>query len=141
MTKVRNTNLSSRDVLRTEPLDKRTSNINGPVSWLNPTVAHVHDEQKLDSHADKGRYAFKWSSRNNRKGRHGLVLSPSLDASSTPTPQKSTSPKVIARGIARMVMVYPYWDVSWLVATIFTLGSAVWVINACKSQRSFTSAV
>ena len=29
-----------------------------------------------------------------------------------------------------MTMQYPYWDVSWLVATIFTLGSVVWVINA-----------
>ena len=29
-----------------------------------------------------------------------------------------------------MTRQYPYWDVSWLVATIFTLGSLVWVINA-----------
>lgn len=29
-----------------------------------------------------------------------------------------------------MLMYWPYWDVSWLVATIFTLGSIVWVINA-----------
>ena len=29
-----------------------------------------------------------------------------------------------------MTKQYPYWDVSWLVATIFTLGSLIWVINA-----------
>lgn len=29
-----------------------------------------------------------------------------------------------------MTRQYPYWDVSWLVATTFTLGSVVWVINA-----------
>ena len=29
-----------------------------------------------------------------------------------------------------MIRQYPYWDISWLVATIFTLGSVVWVINA-----------
>lgn len=29
-----------------------------------------------------------------------------------------------------MCSTYPYWDVSYLVATIFTLGSVVWVINA-----------
>ena len=29
-----------------------------------------------------------------------------------------------------MIGQYPYWDVSWLVATIFTLGSLVWVANA-----------
>jgi hypothetical protein len=29
-----------------------------------------------------------------------------------------------------MFTVFPYWDISWWVAVIFTLGSAVWVINA-----------
>ena len=29
-----------------------------------------------------------------------------------------------------MLTWYPYWDVSYLVATIFTLGSLVWVVNA-----------
>jgi len=30
----------------------------------------------------------------------------------------------------RMVTLYPVWDVSYLVAVVFTLGSMVWVINA-----------
>jgi hypothetical protein len=29
-----------------------------------------------------------------------------------------------------MFSTYPYWDVSYLVAVIFTLGSVVWCINA-----------
>ena len=29
-----------------------------------------------------------------------------------------------------MFTVFPYWDISWWVAVIFTLGSAVWVLNA-----------
>lgn len=29
-----------------------------------------------------------------------------------------------------MFTTYPYWDVSYLVAVIFTLGSVVWVFNA-----------
>ena len=29
-----------------------------------------------------------------------------------------------------MALVYPYWDISYLIATIFTLGSIVWVINS-----------
>ena len=29
-----------------------------------------------------------------------------------------------------MTRQYPYWDVSWLVATMFTLGSLTWVVNA-----------
>lgn len=34
------------------------------------------------------------------------------------------------KGIWRMFVKYPYWDVSYLVAVVFTLGSAVWCINA-----------
>jgi hypothetical protein len=34
------------------------------------------------------------------------------------------------RGIWRMFSTYPYWDVSYLVAVVFTLGSVVWCINA-----------
>ena len=29
-----------------------------------------------------------------------------------------------------MFTVFPYWDISWWVGFIFTIGSAVWVINA-----------
>ena len=29
-----------------------------------------------------------------------------------------------------MVTYFPYWDVSWLVAWSFTLGSVIWIINA-----------
>jgi hypothetical protein len=29
-----------------------------------------------------------------------------------------------------MFTLFPYWDVSWLVAVVFTLGSVLWVINA-----------
>jgi hypothetical protein len=34
------------------------------------------------------------------------------------------------KGIWLMCSTCPYWDVSYLVATIFTLGSVIWVINA-----------
>lgn len=29
-----------------------------------------------------------------------------------------------------MALVYPYWDISYLVAISFTLGSVVWVLNS-----------
>lgn len=29
-----------------------------------------------------------------------------------------------------MFTIYPYWDVSYLVAVIFTFGSVVWCVNA-----------
>jgi len=38
--------------------------------------------------------------------------------------------KETLKGIWRMFSTYPYWDVSYLVAIVFTLGSVVWCINA-----------
>ena len=74
---------------------------------------------------------FKWRSRDNRKGRHALGIDPSSSPSA-----KYLSPKVsytsgeIIRGLLRMCTQFPYWDISYLVAVIFTFGSCVWVINA-----------
>ena len=74
---------------------------------------------------------FQWRSRDNRKGRHALLISPSQDPSATYLTPRVTSTSIeIARGILRMCTQFPYWDISYLVAVIFTLGSCVWVINA-----------
>ena len=74
---------------------------------------------------------FRWRSRDNRKGRHALLVdaSPSSTTLHT-TPAPTSTLTATARGIARMTTYYPIWDISYLVAIIFTLGSAVWVINA-----------
>jgi hypothetical protein len=45
-------------------------------------------------------------------------------------PRPTTEARQILKGILRMFTVFPYWDISWWVAVIFTIGSAVWVINA-----------
>ena len=74
---------------------------------------------------------FKWRSRDNRKGRHTLVVDPTSDPSAPfIVPQTSSMPKQVVQGVLRMLTQFPYWDISWLVATTFTLGSCVWVINA-----------
>ena len=131
--------------------------ISGPFSFLNPTRAtfkHEHPsdlisdsassaekdfEAKGDAHEkvleeDKQRASnieFKWRSRDNRKGRHTLVAHLDSDpAAPYSVPPKTSSPKSIAKGVLRMATQFPVWDVSWLVAVIFTLGSCVWVINA-----------
>ncbi|KAI9740835.1 MAG: hypothetical protein M1818_004440 [Claussenomyces sp. TS43310] len=39
------------------------------------------------------------------------------------------SPKEIIKGIWRMCSVFPYWDVSYLVAIAFTIGSITWCFN------------
>jgi hypothetical protein len=76
--------------------------------------------------------AYKWTSRNNRKGRHALAIDPSRIPSSSQhlAPPPTTSWQKTAKGIWRMMSVYPIWDISYDVAAIFTLGSVVWVINA-----------
>lgn len=130
-------------------LELQHDHITGPFSFLNPTRAtfrhsapivkgtndHNCDLKEKSPEREDERLAlnieFTWRSRDNRKGRHTLVVDPSSDPSASFLVPKSTSGlRQVGRGILRMTRQYPYWDVSWLVATIFTLGSVVWVINA-----------
>ena len=91
-------------------------------------------EDKILERADEETVSnaeFQWRSRDNRKGRHTLVVAPASETSIPIMTPKSTSRiREVGRGILRMTRQYPYCDVSWLVATIFTLGSLTWVINA-----------
>lgn len=125
------------------------SHIDGPFSFLNPTGAYFRstaipskkttnttasDEEKAeptkDEQLDSG-VQFRWRSRDNRKGRHALVIQPSATKSEKYIePEATHSLRGLRKGLIRMVIQYPYWDISWLVATVFTLGSVVWVINA-----------
>lgn len=102
--------------------------ISGPSTGLNPTSAHyLHEESPKTGH----RLGFHWTSRNNRKGRHALVLSPSANAApDVTTPKPSSDPFVILHGIWRMIVKYPVGDISWWVAYIFVWGSVVWILNA-----------
>jgi hypothetical protein len=126
----------------------------GPFGFLNPTRAHFHhvhtDEEngqegigsssnanepefELPPHekaADKVEYV--WTSRNNRKGRHLLQVTLARDPATARylVPDPTNTLRAILRNIGRMFTKYPVWDVSWLVAYIFTWGSIVWVINA-----------
>jgi hypothetical protein len=64
-------------------------------------------------------------------GRHALAVTPEAHKNAKYiTPAPTNKPKEILKGIWRMFSTYPYWDVSYLVAIIFTLGSVVWCINA-----------
>lgn len=76
-----------------------------------------------------------WRSRDNRKGRHALALTPSVAAGGddaqasstidgiTQTPKPTNTVFAVLAGLARMVTRYPVWDISYDVAVIFTLGS------------------
>lgn len=148
----RNTNFDpEREPMRLNSSLEPTNRIHGPFSFLNPTQAHYrhvgtskkdHGEQSSDdgerpsnsANGDKqgaSDIEYKWTSRNNRKGRHALSVTPACAANAKfETPLPSTSSKVIARNLWRMLVCYPVWDVSFDVAYIFTIGSVIWCINA-----------
>ena len=130
-------------------LELQHDRVTGPFSFLNPTRASfqhtpsevlggpddLHKPKDDSPGRNKERPAsnveFKWRSRDNRKGRHALVVDQSSDPSAKYlVPRKTSDTRAVLQGIGRMFTYFPYWDVSFLVATIFTLGSAIWVLNA-----------
>ena len=149
----RNTKFHSREPLRAQPsLRLAKHRVSGPFSPLNPTRAYFRhvpkssqttesteaseDEAEHGEHVGKGEQPashieFEWRSRDNRKGRHALVVQPTSDGSAKYiVPQVTSTWSRTAQGILRMFTQFPYWDISYLVAVIFTLGSVVWVTNA-----------
>jgi hypothetical protein len=91
-----------------------------------------HPSQHRESKPQSTGIAYKWTSRNNRKGRHAITIDPSQipPESQHLVPHPTASWLKTAQGIWRMATMYPIWDISYDVATIFTLGSVIWVINA-----------
>ncbi|KAJ6780423.1 hypothetical protein PWT90_02310 [Aphanocladium album] len=132
--------------------------VRGPISFLNPTQGRFEHEPGVSAPADGGAddpgelvdgetkeaaarppikhhaspdgVHFLWRSRDNRKGRHPLrVHRPPGGASTVSAPRRSTHPKEVLKGVIRTFTQFPAWDISWLVAFMFTIGSVVWVIN------------
>ncbi|KAI8629728.1 hypothetical protein F5Y19DRAFT_431648 [Xylariaceae sp. FL1651] len=128
----------------------------GPVAFLNPTSRYIqasssgppattdakpaggggNDNEDYPGEntaavaaADPGVYHL-WRSRDNRKGRHAVVISPQSAAKQGVShPGATNTVRESLRGIWKMLVRYPVWDVSYDVAVLFTLGSMVWVIN------------
>jgi len=134
-------------------LKRDISKTTGPFDSLNPTRSHFHhvhtNEKRQSSNGHTGSTSkpdlelppheqaadeveYVWTSRNNRKGRHLLEVIPAKDPTKARylVPESTNTPKAILQNIGSMFTKYPVWDVSWLVAYIFTWGSIVWVINA-----------
>ncbi|KAJ5477216.1 hypothetical protein N7539_007360 [Penicillium diatomitis] len=133
--------------------------VSGPFALLNPTSAyytpntkvdhpslHSHEASQAKTNQEKQEDAHSptntppptqavehiWRSRDNRKGRHAIRI----DYNAPPTdtaliaPHPTTTAKAIAQGILRMFTRAPVWDVSWLVAFTFVVGSIIWIVNA-----------
>ncbi|KAJ5435404.1 hypothetical protein N7445_006289 [Penicillium cf. griseofulvum] len=105
--------------------------VTGPISFLNPTSAHYKPFQNPEETRPPPQIERLWRSRDNRKGRHAIRV----DTEALPhetgitTPALTQSFSTVARIILRMVTYVPYWDVSYLVAMSFTIGSAVFIAN------------
>lgn len=80
-----------------------------------------------------------WRSRDNRKGRHALHLTPSHAArlASPSSPKRTDTLSAAVAGIARMFVRWPVWDVSYDVAVIFTLGSVCVLLTTTPSLLLF----
>lgn len=122
-------------------LQLHRSHVSGPFAFLNPTWARYatapgaaagQSPEEQAPAAEPEHIEHIWRSRDNRKGRHALRVdyrvSPQETGYTPPAP--TTTFKAVARGVLRMFTYAPYWDVSYLVATSFTLGSVIWIINA-----------
>ncbi|KAK7558044.1 integral membrane protein [Phyllosticta citricarpa] len=112
----------------------RRHRFKGPLPFLNPTRVHfaVDDTQHHGQGAVPGIF-YKWTSRNNRKGRHAIRLDQSALENAKGVQVQFLQPPGhrpgIACAFARIFSQFPVWDISYLVALIFTAGSVIWVIN------------
>ncbi|KAI1353371.1 hypothetical protein F5Y01DRAFT_59510 [Xylaria sp. FL0043] len=111
------------------PLEERHI---GPIPFLHKTSRQVPATkyQSEDTEASSTGIWRRYQSRDNRKGRHAVVISPQSAAShGVSHPRAASSLKAALGGIRRMVVRYPVYDVSYDVAVMFTLGSVIWVVN------------
>ncbi|KAH7148628.1 hypothetical protein EDB81DRAFT_469284 [Dactylonectria macrodidyma] len=73
--------------------------------------------------------AYVWRSRDNRKGRHALVVDRDPRMHDAKGPKPSNTWESTLQGILKMFVRFPIWDISYDVAFVFTIGSVIWVIN------------
>lgn len=84
---------------------------------------------------------FVWRSRDNRKGRHALALRLGDDGRKQQygTLKPTNSFSATLQGIWDLFTKFPYWDLSWCIAIVYTFGSIIWVANGVVSVLQTTS--
>jgi hypothetical protein len=109
-------------------LQLKDSQVSGPIAFFNPTRARfdqLHPATDDTKPATSTGAHFQWRSRDNRKGRHTIVVP--ADAKSPQYPQPTCRPHPVLKGILRMFTTFPWWDVSFLVAFFFSIGCAIFI--------------
>lgn len=95
----------------------------GPVPFLNPTTAHFPLRLRRPAAQPSSPLYHVWRSRDNRKGRHAAAIGKDhIEDERVHVPRTTNMWREIARGLQRMVVRYPVWDISYDVAISFTLG-------------------
>lgn len=96
----------------------------GPVSILNPTSKHFLLRPRTAGPAPPflGPIYHVWRSRDNRKGRHAAVAPRRHVDERVCLPRASDTLIETAKGVQRMAMRFPVWDISYDVAIVFTIG-------------------
>ncbi|KAI7112545.1 hypothetical protein KC352_g35356, partial [Hortaea werneckii] len=105
-----------------------------PIPFLHPTRkgyevwdSNNEKEGPADATSANATAAYRWRARDNRKGRHPLVIH---SRKGTEPPLSRTLART-ARNILRMLYVYPWWDVSWWIGVLFSVGCVLFVIAGC----------
>ena len=94
--------------------------------------SHRQGQQQGQKHDGQGHYYTVWRSRDNRKGRHAVVVT-DKSLLKRPVAGKNEEAEHVAlratntlaetwRGVVKMATRFPVWDVSYDVAVVFTLG-------------------
>jgi hypothetical protein len=95
-----------------------------------PELAEPSQTQERAHVFSSGAISFLWRSRDNRKGRHALLIRPFRAGKERDLlPPRTNSLSSTRKGFRAMATTYPYWDISWLIAMIFVLGSVLWIID------------
>lgn len=95
------------------------------------------DQEYADHSSHTSDIEYKWTSRNNRKGRHALVVHQSSEHYDMPPP--TTGLYSILRGIYRMATTFTFWDISYLTAIVFTLAVVILLVNAVLAVMPYAS--
>ncbi|ETN37120.1 uncharacterized protein HMPREF1541_08110 [Cyphellophora europaea CBS 101466] len=105
------------------------AHVTGAFPFFNPTHARFRNKVDTEERGDKAatgpesQVQYQWRSRDNRKGRHVIVVPPDH-------PLAPSKLHVCIKGIGRMFTTAPYWDVSWWVGVLFSVGSIIFILCA-----------